>query len=119
MVTWITFTLPEWQRLYFVFVSRYVKIFLYLLLYHRSSLYIILRPSPLGIFAPPSDAPSHTHHHFFQSSALQKCKICENSFVTVSMFYLGRRHRGCQGGHGPPTFCKAKLLKTNFYKQNI
>ena len=31
----------------------------------------------------------------------------------------GRRHRGGQGGHGPPTFCKAKLLKTNFYKQNI
>ena len=59
------------------------------------------------------------------------CKDVDNSreilLSVIDLFFYkqlgsgfqGRRHRGGQGGHGPPTFCKAKLLKTNFYKQNI
>ena len=44
---------------------------------------------------------------------MKKLEVCQ-----------GRRHRVGQGGHAPPPpppphFLQGKLLKTNFYKQNI
>ena len=55
---------------------------------------------------------------------MQKTTLTNETFIYVECVHnmwirQGRRHRGGQGGHGPPTFCRAKILKTNFYKQNI